>query len=425
MNQFSATMPNLADMAEASRLTRAGRFQEAAALIQRSLSGQPAPGTAPRSGSQPRTIDLVAAQVASQRPASAAEGEGAHAALLPEAMRGLVDGVKRGLAPVVKGLIGKDFPGGDSAGKGLFGRSPRPGDETFVERSFSNASGSRDYKLFVPTNRSGKLTGSRPLVVMLHGCTQSPDDFAAGTRMNALAEGEGIYVAYPRQTRGANMQKCWNWFETKDQGREHGEAGIIAGIARAVMAEHDIDPSRVYIAGLSAGGAAAANVARAYPDLFAAVGVHSGLAAGCARDLSSALMAMRNGAPGGTEPGGAAGFGAGPATEAVRVPTIVFHGQADTTVNPANGEAVLAQAGSEGLKAEREEDRGRGHAYTRTRYRDADGRVQIESWLVKGAGHAWSGGSAEGSYTDPQGPDASRAMLDFFAGHALGHSLRR
>lgn len=347
--------------------------------------------------------------------------EGAHEAVLPEAMRGLVDQLKRGLAPVVKGLTGKTLTPGDLSGTALFARpprAPRPDDGQFVERSFSNAAGSRAYKLFIPTKRSGR----RPLVVMLHGCTQSPEDFASGTRMNALAEEEGLYVAYPRQTRGANMQKCWNWFETKNQGREHGEAGIVAGIARAVMAEHDIDPSRVYIAGMSAGGAAAANVARAYPDLFAALGVHSGLAAGCARDLSSGLMAMRNGAPGGSEPGGGTGFGAGPAGS--RVPTIVFHGEADATVNPVNGEAVLAQAGIEGLKRECDEVTGRGHAYTRTRYRDEAGRVQIESWLVKGAGHAWSGGSPEGSYTDPRGPDASRAMLDFFRGHALGQSLR-
>ena len=198
-----------------------------------------------------------------------------------------------------------------------------------------------------------------------------------------------------------------------------GEAGIIAGLVRAVCAEHPIDRSRIYIAGLSAGGAAAANIARAYPDLFAGLGVHSGLAAGCARDLPSALAAMRVGAPGAAEPGGAAGFGAGAVTQALRVPTIVFHGEGDGTVHPRNAEAVLAQAGVEALTPRREGGTGSGHSYTRTRYADETGRVQAEAWSVQGAGHAWSGGSPAGSYTDANGPDASRAMLDFFLSHSL------
>lgn len=393
MTDHAMKMPNLADMKEAGRLAQAGRLDDATALIRRSLASAPGNGTDP--------ADTHRAE--------------AHAAVLPERLRetlgqtlGQVMRGLRGVAPSIKG-----FGGG---AHGFRPREPAPEDERFVERSFSNAAGARAYKLFVPSRRSGR----RPLVVMLHGCTQSPDDFAAGTRMNALAEEAGIYVAYPHQTRAANGQKCWNWFETRDQGREHGESGIIAGLTRAVVAEHDVDPARVYIAGLSAGGAAAANIARAYPDLFAAVGIHSGLAAGCAQNLSSALMAMRTGAPGSELPGGASGFGGGPAADAARVPTIVFHGSGDETVSPKNGDAVLAQAGIAELNPSRETRTAPGgRPYTRTRYADAAGRVQVESWRVEGAGHAWSGGSEAGSYTDPRGPDASRAMLDFFAGHVL------
>lgn len=305
-----------------------------------------------------------------------------------------------------------------------FGRSSKPEtveDGTFVERSFANSAGQRDYKLFIP-----RQSGLRPLIVMLHGCTQSPDDFAAGTRMNGLADREGIYVAYPRQTRSANAQKCWNWFEPGHQGREHGESSIIAGLTRAIIAEHRIDPARVYIAGMSAGGAAAANMARAYPDLYAAVGIHSGLAAGCAHNLASALMAMKAGAPGAELPGATAQFGAGSSASAHRIPTIVFHGASDAIVNAKNAEAALVQAGISDLEPTREEGQvPNGHRYTRTRYRDADGRVAVEAWRLEGFGHAWSGGSKDGSYTDPQGPDASHAMLDFFLTHRLAGAAPR
>lgn len=397
MTDFLRRAPDLAGMNEAARLMQAGRLKEATNLIQRSLSGQ--------------------APAASPRPATArAAGPAPHERLLPDGVRGLLDQIKRGVARVLKGLTGRDLGQPGSLRPKAPGSEParEPGDERFVERDFANAAGSRAYKLYIP-----KAAGPRPLIVMLHGCTQSPEDFAAGTRMNELAEEEGFFVAYPRQTRGANAQKCWNWFQPGDQERESGEAGIVAGITRTIMAEHPIDPARVYIAGLSAGGAAAANFARAYPDLYAAVGIHSGLAAGCARDLSSALMAMNAGAPGLTVPGAAGRFGAGSGLDAVRVPTIVFYGDGDRTVNPRNGEQILAQAGIDRLKAQQSTGGEGGHAYQRTRYLDEAGKVQVESWLVRGAGHAWSGGSPAGSYTDPAGPDASRAMVDFFRHHAL------
>ena len=309
----------------------------------------------------------------------------------------------------VRGLVASKLPSGllDGLGAGLFGAAPRepsatPAGAQFLARSFSNAAGSRPYKLFVPSGYAGQPVA---LVVMLHGCTQSPDDFAAGTGMNRAAEEQVFLVAYPGQTQSANPQKCWNWFKESDQRRDTGEPSLIAGITRQIMAEYAIDPARVYVAGLSAGGAAAAIMGATYPELYAAVGVHSGLACGAARDIASAMDAMRNGAPARAAASG--------------VPTIVFHGDRDTTVNPRNADAVIAQ--SSAASASRAELRtGRtpnGHAYRCTVARDAAGRVTSEQWMVEGAGHAWSGGSAAGSYTDPRGPDATQEMLRFFREH--------
>lgn len=406
-------------MVEAARLTRLGRLEESTALIQRTLFGL---GARPPRGAAPSGMPALsppagegAADGADPAPSAAASSASYAAAsmLSPERVRAAVDSVVRGLgrsvAPVLKGLEGLGL---DNLARGPAHPVPQAPDPTpggsFTDGHFASPAGGRDYKLFVPS----RPRTPAPLVVMLHGCTQTPEDFAAGTGMNALAERDGLYVVYPGQSRLANGQRCWNWFEPRDQGREAGESAIIADLTRTLVEEHGLDPARVYIAGLSAGGAAAANVARAYPDLYAAVGVHSGLAAGCAWDITSALMAMRSGAAG-TEISGSA------RSEAVRVPTIVFHGDEDGTVSARNADLVLAQAGASELDAAPERFAGEGHPYTRTRYRDRSGRVLVEDWRVRGAGHAWSGGSPRGSYTDARGPDASRAMLDFFSRHRL------
>lgn len=279
---------------------------------------------------------------------------------------------------------------------------------SFRMRVHAGEAGRRRYKLYLPAcARSAERAGAPlPLVVMLHGCSQTPDDFAAGTRMNALAEEFGFLVAYPEQPRDSNRSRCWNWYKRSDQGRGSGEPALIAGIARAILSEHGADPARVYVAGLSAGGAAAATVGAAYPDLFAAIGVHSGLAAGAAHDAVSGMLAMTHGAPG--------------ARPSVAVPTIVFHGEADVVVNPSNGRYVTARALVAFPPLTRTEKRARapgGRFYTRTVHRTASGKPVAEHWVVEEAGHAWSGGSPAGSFSDPAGPDASRAMVRFFLRH--------
>ncbi|QVQ27724.1 alpha/beta hydrolase family esterase [Achromobacter deleyi] len=273
--------------------------------------------------------------------------------------------------------------------------------DTFIAGSFRNSAGQRGYKLYVPPNPDNT---PRPLVVMLHGCTQDADDFAAGTAMNAAAREQGFYVLYPVQSREANPQKCWNWFKHNHQQQGRGEPSILAGMTRDVIGAHPIDAGRVYVAGLSAGGAMAAILAGAYPGLYAAAGVHSGLAPGVASDLPSALAAMKGA---GIRAGAPAGSG---------VPTIVFHGDRDATVHPGNAESVIAASAGPGVRAETLRvpgAAGKRHS-TRHVYRNAAGDIIAERWDVHGAGHAWAGGTEQGSYTDRTGPDATAEMLRFF-----------
>ena len=290
--------------------------------------------------------------------------------------------------------------------------SPRPPGTT-VSGSHTCRAGTRSYKLYVPARTSQE---PMPLVVMLHGCTQSPDDFAAGTRMNEMAERYGFLVAYPEQAVNANGSKCWNWYRAQDQSRDTGEPSLIAGITRDIVRTWPVDTKRVFVAGLSAGGAMAVILGRAYPDMYAALGVHSGLPYGVAHDVPSAFTAMK------TNPENSL-FVPTPTT-GLLVPTIVFHGDCDATVNAGNGEHVVAQTlaqaqqgqgGEPTLQATEYAGRASGgRRYTRTVYRDKAGRPLVEQWLVHGAGHAWAGGSDFGSYTDPAGPDATEAMIHFF-----------
>ena len=337
-------------MAEALRLTRSGNLFEATHAIQAALSGQSAPAPNAKTAARPAR-ELVPEHIV-PRPANDAQ----------------------------------------VAATG------------FLKRRFAGTGRSLDYRLYVPH----AVRPGMPLVVMLHGCTQNAEDFATGTDMNVLADEQGFIVAYPSQSRSANAQGCWNWFNPGDQRRDGGEPALIAGLTREVIAEFGVDPARVYVAGLSAGGAAAAIMGATYPDLYAAIGVHSGLAHGSARDVATALAAMRSGAR-------ASGKGGHP------VPVITFHGDADRTVDEINAQQIIAAASAAAvasLRTARETGTNAGgRRYTRETGTDAGGRVMTEQWTVHGGGHAWSGGDARGSYTDPAGPSASQEMLRFFLAH--------
>lgn len=378
-----------ARMAEATRLTREGRLNEATALIQGAL-GNGLPTVSPNL--EPNgPIDVT-----SQLLRSAPQGPAPH----------------RGTGPNLRSR-GVKHPSGSPFAKTADAPPTGARDRgQFLSRSYSGSAGGRSYKLYVPTGYTGEPV---PLVVMLHGCTQDPDDFAAGTRMNALAEEQTFLVAYPAQSGSANMQRCWNWFQASDQRRGSGEPAIIAGITQQVIEDYAVDEDRVYVAGMSAGGAMAAIMGATYPDLYAAVGVHSGLAPGSAHDMPSAFSAMRQGNPGVPMPGSNS-------NEKVKVvPTIVFHGDRDGTVHPRNGDRVLAHVtagdGSSLKVSTRQGRKPEGHAFTRISYKDADGRPVVERWSVHGLAHAWSGGGHPGSYTDPKGPDASAEMFRFFKQH--------
>ena len=278
----------------------------------------------------------------------------------------------------------------------------------FLNRSFACATGSRNYKLYIPRRPQ---TARRALLVMLHGGTQDADDFAAGTRMNALAEEHGFIVAYPNQSKAANASLCWNWFSPENQMRGRGEPAIIAGITREIVAEYAVDPARVFVAGLSAGGAMAVVMGATYPDLYAAVGVHSGLPYRSAADLPSAFAAMRGDA---RLQGQRSRNSRGTGDDSPRIRTIVFHGDADNIVHQSNA-AKMVEADKVGDSIERAEARHDAiRPHTRTVIRDTTGTVVVEQWLVHGSGHAWSGGSPDGTYTDPHGPNASQEMLRFF-----------
>ena len=381
---------------DAARLTQTGRLAETTQALQRGLAGRLGGGLGGGPGAGP--AGHVTSKVAD---------------VLRNAFAGLANPAKAPAAgTVIDGCVTEVVPQPRSATDGATAKAANdaihPTDAgQFTSGSHSHGGVMRAYKLYAPPGAAVGNT-ARPLLVMLHGCTQDPDDFAAGTGMNALARQHGVWVLYPAQAADANPQRCWNWFKHNHQQRGRGEAGWIANLTQTLLAQHPIDPARVWIAGLSAGGAMAASVAAAYPELYAAVGVHSGLAAGAANGLPQALQAMRSGAAG------------APATADVAIPTIVFHGAQDNTVNPRNGEQVISsvlQAGQPAGLPTASTEQGQaagGRRYTRQRQLRADGRPLTEHWLVHGAGHAWSGGQPAGSYTDASGPDASTEMLRFF-----------
>jgi len=382
-------------MAEATRLTRQGRLAEATALIQQTLAG---PAVIRRTPDAP----------------SAGQETGSTPGRYPAPPPALPVGLGTQLRRTLPGWFTRrrTLPSRDARDL----RSPlRPAGPAmkrpaarFEASTYTNAAGTRAYRLYIPASHADSPL---PLVVMLHGGTQDAATFAAATGMNDLAERQGFLVAYPEQPASANPGKYWNWFVPGHQRRGAGEPSLIAGITRQVTERHGADATRVYVAGFSAGGAMAAVMAAAYPDLYAAVGVHSGLPYAAAGDVASAFAAMKQGA---SRP---------PRPPARLVPLIVFHGDRDATVALANAAGLIDDA----LAAARPDGRpgtlatavttGQvpgGHAYTRTRYQNPAGAALAERWTIHQGGHAWSGGVPHGSYTDPRGPDASAELIRFF-----------
>jgi poly(hydroxyalkanoate) depolymerase family esterase len=437
-------------MAEAMHLMQKGDLTEATAVIQRTLGGSSfgsgfAPVASPDAASGAGTTIDVESSIVDEAPhpgaaSGPAAGRGPAAAIRPGASPLLFGSVPLtmpdGLSLTVPDSMPLSMPGVLPGLPGMPGAMPSPKEgETdpavvptggrFVERSYTNQTGTRTYKLYIP---SGYMGQEVPLVVMLHGCTQSPNDIAAGTQMNRLAEENIFLVAYPAQAQGANMNKCWNWFKASDQQRGRGEPSLVSGITRQVIDEHNVADGRVYVVGMSAGGAMAAIMAEAYPDLYAAVGIHSGLAPGAAHDMPSAFAAMHQGGP--ATPRRDVPIATPTGESARTVPAIVFHGDRDKMVHPRNADRLLEHYCPAKLTGSRDDASGStprgtvrrgqipgGHAYTRATYHDAGGCAIAERWTVHGLGHAWSGGSSSGSYTDPKGPDASAEMVRFFNEH--------
>jgi poly(hydroxyalkanoate) depolymerase family esterase len=363
-------------MTEATRLVREGKLAEATALLQGKSIASPA---------QPR-----AAPFQPLRPSGLHQNLGMFPGKLPGSA-GLEDLLSR---------LRQKSPLGTPTDP-----EPKlPG--RWLDGSYANSAGQREYRLYVPSGYSGQAV---PLITMLHGGTQTADDFAAGTRMNEFAERQTFLVLYPEQSVAANPMRYWNWFKPTDQHRGAGEPSLIAGITTQIVAEYGLERERVYVAGFSAGAAMAAVMAACYPDLYAAAGVHSGLAYGVAKDVVSAFQAMKQGMP------------ANQRSSSGSVPLIVFHGDADPTVDHVNADGLVqSRLGSTRHRAQTSGGQvPGGHRYSRSLFADGEGRAIVEQWTIHQGPHAWAGGSPNGSYTDPLGPDASAEFVRFFLQNQL------
>jgi len=369
----------LAMMMEATRLTREGKLAEATALLQ---------GSAGASAPPPAWRQTVPPPPPSSRQSPGTFRDGLGSVNLRDFLSRMPRDGRTHAARSAP--VGSRLPG------------------RWLRGSYANGAGERSYGLYVPSGYAGQPV---PLIAMLHGGTQSADDFAAGTRMNELAERHTFLVVYPEHSANANPMRYWNWFQRAHQHRDTGEPSLIAGITRHIAAEHAVDAARVYVAGFSAGAAMAAVMAACYPDVYAAVGVHSGLAYGVASDVASAFEAMKHGA----RRRSAAGT----------VPLIVFHGDSDPTVDHVNAKCLVdvwVRAAGESSSRYRILNHAgqvpQGRRYTRHVFTDGEGKPVVEQWTIHDGGHAWAGGSPHGSYTDPSGPDASAELVRFFLHHA-------
>ncbi len=374
-------------MRQATNSVRAGDTASAMQTIQAALSAQP-PSDAPSAGSNslPQGLADPAKILGSRQPLSKT-------------------------LTLLKSVFPKNAAKLNGGLRAPTQMPPLPDGARFDVATYSCAAGQRDYRLYVPKSAAEQPTG---LIMMLHGCTQTPEDFAVGTGMNSIADQQGLIIVYPAQSRSANMQSCWNWFGPNDQMRDRGEPAILAGLAQDLAKNHNVRAQAVFVAGLSAGAAMAVILGRTYPDVFMAVGAHSGLPFKSASDVPSAFTAMR-GVP--NQPTGAA-----PSID-TSTRTIVIHGTADATVNLSNGHRIATEARVSDNASETElVDTGhvKGRGFKRTSVVSHTGRSNLELWEVTGLGHAWSGGSTAGSYADPQGPDASAEMVRFFLQPSVG-----
>ena len=298
--------------------------------------------------------------------------------------------------------------------------------------TYSSPAGNLPYVVYTPLNyRAGTPV---PLLIMLHGCTQSAADFAAGTQMNLVAEEHNFIVVYPQQVRKNNSLYCWNWFDLANQSRDHGEPAMIVGIVQDILqntAQWTIDTARIYVAGISAGAAMSVILGATYPDIFAAIGIHSGFEYQALKSHRGALTISKRRGPDPLQQGLAAYEAMG--SYARIVPTIVFHGTKDTVINITNGDQVVQQWMQTDMLASHDTYVAdfnapatattykipTGYAYTVYTWQNSRGKTIQEYWKVNGLGHAWSGGNSSGSYTDSRGPSASEALYAFFMHHSM------
>ncbi|HWE10686.1 MAG TPA: PHB depolymerase family esterase [Solirubrobacteraceae bacterium] len=290
-----------------------------------------------------------------------------------------------------------------------------------TSNSFTNGSGTLAYQLYVPSTY--KAGTSMPLVVALHGCTESADVFRQLTRWDQLAEQKGFIVLFPQQSSGNNQFECWNFFQSADMSRGSGEPAIISGMTQMVQQKYTVDTKRTYVAGLSAGGAMSSVMAATYPDIYAAAGIGSG----CEYAASATCAGSKSADP--TQAAQSAYSAMG--SYARVMPVILFEGDQDTTVPPVNAQQAVQQwQSTDGLVSKSSMPAAAmnvtngtapgGQTYTISHYGDGQGHEIIQSWLVHGMGHAWSGGSSSEQYADPSGPDETAAMYAFFTAHPMG-----
>ena len=318
------------------------------------------------------------------------------------------------LVTVMQPNAGGDDVDGRPVANGATGR--------FVDGVFTSEAGARRWRLWIPGAYDGRTR--LPLVVLLHGCTQDPDDIARGTRVTELADKLNLLVLLPEQPETANPKKCWTWYDAAHQRRDAGEPSLIAGMTRQTLGDWAVDSQRVYITGISAGAAMASVMAIAYADVFAAAGLHSGIPYRAAANVMEGVAAMTRGASDPVQLATTAMADMGPRARAI--PAIIVQGLADAVVKPVNAEhtrdmwltmnALVRRDAAPAVRPtaeQRSEAGGLGVITSCYPSRQVTTGCEVTTVFVEGLGHAWSGGSKAGTFTDERGPDATDVILKF------------